>query len=197
MTRRHLRRWPPVAERARVAAQLLAEAAAFTDEVGLLAGPLALAPAGGMPKSRIPAPVVIAAAAPVPAPSAEPAPAPPTPEPAPPVVAAAPSPTSAALALAETGVTFARRGLWALAVPHFRRAVEVDPAAVAIWCRLGEALNHVDDLEGARQAYEKGLAVDANHPRALYGLGVILDRLRRPEEATVYYRRAREGAPAR
>jgi Flp pilus assembly protein TadD len=96
------------------------------------------------------------------------------------------------LALAETGVTFARRGLWAQAVPQFRRAVELDPAAVTIWCRLGEALNHTDDLAGARQAYEQALTVDAAHPRALYGLGVVLDRLRRPDEATVYYRRARE-----
>jgi Flp pilus assembly protein TadD len=96
------------------------------------------------------------------------------------------------MALAETGVTFARRGLWAQAVPQFRRATELDPASVPIWCRLGEALNHTDDLEEARLAFEKGLAVEPNHPRALYGLGVVLDRLRRPEEATVYYRRARE-----
>lgn len=183
MTRRHLRRWPPVAERARVAAQLLAEAAAFTEEVGLLAGPLALAPAGGIPKTR----VVMPAPVPVPAPAPEPPPPPPP---------AAAAPVPAALALAETGVTFARRGLWAQAVPQFRRAVELDPAAVAIWCRLGEALNHIDDLEGARQAYERGLSVDAAHPRALYGLGVVLDRLRRPDEATVYYRRAREGGAA-
>jgi len=72
VTRRHLRRWPPVAERARVAAQLLAEAAAFTEDVGLLTGPLALAPAGGLPKSRVPVPVTVAA----PAPAPEPAPAP-------------------------------------------------------------------------------------------------------------------------
>jgi Flp pilus assembly protein TadD len=96
------------------------------------------------------------------------------------------------MALAETGVTLARRGLWAQAVPQFRRAVELDPAATAIWCRLGEALNHTDDLEGARQSYEKALAVDAAHARALYGMGVVLDRLRRPDEATAYYRRARE-----
>lgn len=188
MTRRHLRRWPPVAERARVAAQLLAEAAAFTEDVGLLTGPLALAPAGGMPKSRVPAPVVVAAPPPPPAPEPAPAPEPP---PAPAPVAVTPVP--AAMALAETGVTFARRGLWAQAVPQFRRAVELDPVNVPIWCRLGEALNHIDDLAGAREAYEKALAVDDKHSRALYGLGVVFDRLRRPDEATVYYRRAREG----
>lgn len=184
MTRRHLRRWPPVAERARVAAQLLAEAAAFTDDVGLLAGPLALASAGGVPKTRVPAPVTLSAPAPEPVPA-------PTPAPEPTPVAVTPVPQ--AMALAETGVTFARRGLWSQAVPQFRRAVELDPVNVPIWCRLGEALNHVDDLHGAREAYEKALAVDDKHPRALYGLGVVCDRLRRPEEATVYYRRAREG----
>jgi len=182
VTRRHLRRWPPVAERARVAAQLLAEAAAFTDDVGLTAGTLALAPAGGMPKARGPVVSMPAPAAPAPPPPAPPVPSAPPP----------PAPSAEALALAEAGVTLARRGLWAQAAPQFRRAVEIDPQAVAIWCRLGEALNHVDDLAGARAAYEKALAVDALHARALYGLGVVLDRLRRPDEATVYYRRARE-----
>ncbi|HEU5467414.1 MAG TPA: tetratricopeptide repeat protein [Gemmatimonadales bacterium] len=188
MTRRHLRRWPPVAERARVAAQLLAEAAAFTEDVGLLTGPLALAPAGGMPKTRVPAPVTVVA----PPPAPEPAPAPAAaPEPTAPTPVAS-TPVPAAMALAETGVTLARRGLWSQAVPQFRHAIELDPVNVPIWCRLGEALNHIDDLDGARLAYEKGLAVDEKHPRALYGMGVVLDRLRRPEEATVYYRRARE-----
>ena len=188
MTRRHLRRWPPVAERARVAAQLLAEAAAFTEDVGLLTGPLALAPAGGMPKARVPVPVTVMAPPPAPEPAPPPAVAPEPP--APPTVASTPVP--AAMALAETGVTLARRGLWSQAVPQFRHAIELDPVNVPIWCRLGEALNHIDDLDGARLAYEKGLAVDERHPRALYGMGVVLDRLRRPEEATVYYRRARE-----
>ena len=188
MTRRHLRRWPPVAERARVAAQLLAEAAAFTEDVGLLTGPLALAPAGGMPKTRVPAPVTVVAPPPAPEPAPVPAAAP---EPTAPTPVAS-TPVPAAMALAETGVTLARRGLWSQAVPQFRHAIELDPVNVPIWCRLGEALNHIDDLDGARLAYEKGLAVDEKHPRALYGMGVVLDRLRRPEEATVYYRRARE-----
>ena len=188
MTRRHLRRWPPVAERARVAAQLLAEAAAFTEDVGLLTGPLALAPAGGMPKTRVPAPVTVVAPAHAPDPAPAPAAAPEPPAPTP----VASTPVPAAMALAETGVTLARRGLWSQAVPQFRHAIELDPVNVPIWCRLGEALNHIDDLDGARLAYEKGLAVDEKHPRALYGMGVVLDRLRRPEEATVYYRRARE-----
>jgi len=188
VTRRHLRRWPPVAERARVAAQLLAEAAAFTEDVGLLTGPLALAPAGGMPKTRVPAPVTVVAPPPAPEPAPVPAAAP---EPTAPTPVAS-TPVPAAMALAETGVTLARRGLWSQAVPQFRHAIELDPVNVPIWCRLGEALNHIDDLDGARLAYEKGLAVDEKHPRALYGMGVVLDRLRRPEEATVYYRRARE-----
>ncbi|HWH02703.1 MAG TPA: tetratricopeptide repeat protein [Gemmatimonadales bacterium] len=188
MTRRHLRRWPPVAERARVAAQLLAEAAAFTEDVGLLTGPLALAPAGGMPKARVPVPVTVVAPPPAPEPPPAPAAAPEPPAPTP----VASTPVPAAMALAETGVTLARRGLWSQAVPQFRHAIELDPVNVPIWCRLGEALNHIDDLDGARLAYEKGLAVDEKHPRALYGMGVVLDRLRRPDEATVYYRRARE-----
>jgi Flp pilus assembly protein TadD len=95
----------------------------------------------------------------------------------------------------DSALALARRGLWAQSVPHLRLALELHAACAAIWCRLGEALNHTDDLAGARDAYEHALTLDARHARALYGLGVIFDRLLRPAEATVMYRRAREAAP--
>src|SRR5206468_7188369 len=69
-------------------------------------------------------------------------------------------------ALTGLGVLLSRRGLWSEAVPHLRRASEVDPGRAAAWFYLGEALNHVDDLEGARAAYER-----ADHGEALRGLG--------------------------
>ena len=57
---------------------------------------------------------------------------------------------------------------------------------------LGEALNHVDDLNGALAAYEKAVELQPANPKALYGIGKVLDRLNRPDEATVMYRRSRE-----
>src|SRR3989442_1680985 len=95
-------------------------------------------------------------------------------------------------ALSGLGVVLARRGLWSEAVPHLRRATEVDPGRAAAWFYLGEALNHVDDLEGARAAHERAVELEPRNTRALYGLGIVLDRLNRPDEATRMYRRSRE-----
>src|SRR6266704_2716053 len=95
-------------------------------------------------------------------------------------------------ALRGLGVVLSRRGLWSEAVPHLRRASEVDPGRAAAWFYLGEALNHVDDLEGARAAYERAVELEPRNTRALYGLGIVLDRLNRPDDATRMYRRSRE-----
>jgi tetratricopeptide (TPR) repeat protein len=97
-------------------------------------------------------------------------------------------------ALTGLGVLLSRRGLWTEAVPHLRGAAEVDPGRAAAWYYLGEALNHVDDLAGARLAYERAVELEPRNAKALYGLGIVLDRLRRPDEATRMYRRSREAA---
>jgi Flp pilus assembly protein TadD len=53
-------------------------------------------------------------------------------------------------------------------------------------------LNHVDDLEGALTSYRRAAELQPDNPRALYGLGIIYDRLARPDDAAYMYRRARE-----
>jgi len=97
-------------------------------------------------------------------------------------------------ALAPLGVLLARTGLWMDAVPHLKRAVELEPGRAVAWGQLGEALNHLDDLGGAREAYERAVELEPRNSRALYGLGIVLDRLNRPEDATHMYRRSREAA---
>lgn len=92
------------------------------------------------------------------------------------------------------GIVFLRKGLWANAVPHLRSVVEAESWSPTAWFYLGEALNHVDDLEGALAAYRRAAEIDPHHAKALYGQGVVLDRLRRPEDATSMYRRSREVA---
>jgi len=57
-----------------------------------------------------------------------------------------------------------------------------------------EALNHVDELDGALAAYERAVELEPRNTRALYGLGIVLDRLNRPDDATQMYRRSREAA---
>ena len=97
-------------------------------------------------------------------------------------------------ALSALGVVFLRKGLWAEAVPRFQRVVELDGHTPTPWLRLAEALNHVDDLAGALAAFRRAEEIDPTNAKALYGQGVVLDRLRRPDDATRMYRRSREVA---
>src|SRR5207245_10689274 len=100
-------------------------------------------------------------------------------------------------ALTGLGVVLSRRGLWSAAVTLLRRAAEADAGRAAAWYYLGEALNHVDDLRGALAAYERAVELEPRNVKALYGLGIVLDRLNRPDEATRMYRRSREAAGRR
>lgn|SRR5512143_1905800 len=92
------------------------------------------------------------------------------------------------------GIVLLRKGLWASAVPHLRLVVEHDSWSPTAWFYLGEALNHADDLDGALAAFCRAAELDPHHAKALYGQGVVLDRLRRPEDAARLYRRSREVA---
>jgi len=97
-------------------------------------------------------------------------------------------------ALCALGVVLARKGLWGEAAGRLRGCVERDPGRGMTWYYLGEALNKLDDLPGALAAFERAVELQPEHSRTLHALGVVLDRLRRPEDATRMYRRAREAA---
>lgn len=92
------------------------------------------------------------------------------------------------------GIVLLRKGLWSYAVPHLRKVVETESWSPTAWFYLGEALNHIDDLEGALAAFVHASELDPLHAKALYGQGVVLDRLRRPDDAALRYRRSREVA---
>jgi Flp pilus assembly protein TadD len=94
-------------------------------------------------------------------------------------------------ALFHLGVVLTKKGLWAEAVPNLRHAVELDPTRGLAFFYLGEALNHVDDLHGAMAAYQRAAELVPDHPRALYGLGIVFDRLGRPDDAARMYRLSR------
>ena len=90
------------------------------------------------------------------------------------------------------GIVFCRRGRWREAVEPLSRAIEIDPAATGAHYYLGEAYNHVDNLPAALAAYEQASALAPGNWRAQKGIGIILDRMGRPAEASLAYQRARE-----
>ncbi len=92
------------------------------------------------------------------------------------------------------GIVLLRKGLWADAVPHLREVVDAESWSPTAWFYLGEALNHIDDLAGALAAYIRAAELDPRHAKALHAQGMVLDRLHRPEEAALLYRRSREAA---
>lgn len=92
----------------------------------------------------------------------------------------------------QTGILSCRRARWRDAVePLQRAAAQRDDDALAHFY-LGEALNHVDQLTAALHAYERATKLDPSNWRAFKGVGIVLDRMGRPADAAMAYRRMRE-----
>jgi Flp pilus assembly protein TadD len=85
-----------------------------------------------------------------------------------------------------------RKGLPSEGAPTLRKALEADPANVAGWYALGEALTGLRDLGGAEGALRRVLELEPSHARACHLLGRVYDRSGRTDEAAVMYQRARE-----
>src|SRR5213594_3624932 len=68
-----------------------------------------------------------------------------------------------AKAQVEFGINVAQRGLWREAIYCWEKAVEIDPKYAAAFNDLAVAYEHEGQLEKARKAYEKALALDPNN----------------------------------
>lgn len=79
--------------------------------------------------------------------------------------ARADSKNAAAKQEAQFGVDVARRGLWREAIYRWERAVELDPTYAAALNNLGVAYEHEGQLDKAREAYEKALAIEPENPQ--------------------------------
>ena len=60
----------------------------------------------------------------------------------------------------EFGISVAQRGLWREAIYRWERAVEIDPTYAAAHNNLAIAYEHEGDLDKARAAYEKAIALE-------------------------------------
>jgi Tfp pilus assembly protein PilF len=92
----------------------------------------------------------------------------------------------------QLGVLFCKRARWREAIEPLRAAATSDPNRVAAHYYLGEAYNSIDDLPAALSSYQTAASLDPSHHRALKAIGVVLDRLKRPNDAALAYQRARE-----
>jgi len=67
---------------------------------------------------------------------------------------------SAAKAEAQFGIDVAQRGLWREAIYRWERAIELDPTYAPAFNNLAVAYEHEGQLDKARQAYEKAIALE-------------------------------------
>src|SRR3954453_3485898 len=63
----------------------------------------------------------------------------------------------------EFGISVAQRGLWREAIYRWERAAQIDPTYAAAQNNLAIAYEHEGDLDKARAAYEKALAIEPNN----------------------------------
>ena len=90
-----------------------------------------------------------------------------------------------ATAQVEFGITVAQRGLWREAIYRWERAVEIDPTYSAAFNDLAVAYEHEGQLEKARDAYKKALALDPHNAQIQQNYELfkdINDRAGRPNE---------------
>src|SRR3954447_18344475 len=68
-----------------------------------------------------------------------------------------------AKAQVDFGISVAQRGLWREAIYRWEKAVEVDPTYAAAYNDLAITYEHEGQLDKARKAYEKALAIEPNN----------------------------------
>lgn len=95
--------------------------------------------------------------------------------------------------LLQQGILACRRAKWRDAVEPLSRVVRDDATSGQAHFYLGEALSKLDRLGEALEAYHRAADLDPGNWRAFKGVGIVLDRMGRPSDAAVFYRRARDG----
>ena len=79
-------------------------------------------------------------------------------------------------------------GQWRLAAYHYRRALDEEPRAPAIWVQYGHVLKLSGELVAAEEAYRESLRRDPDNADTHAQLGHVLALQNRPGEAADAYR---------
>jgi serine/threonine-protein kinase len=90
------------------------------------------------------------------------------------------------------GAALSDRGLFAEAVPHFRRATELKPDLPLAHYNLGNALREAGDPDGAIAAFREATRLQPDYAEAYCNLGQLLKHLGRYDEAVTALRRGDE-----
>lgn len=88
-----------------------------------------------------------------------------------------------ALFLNNKGADELRAGHPDIATRYFEDAVKLAPEFAAAWGNVGVAKRRLGDIDGALQAYQKALAIEADNPTILNNLSSLYRALGRFEEA--------------
>ncbi len=78
--------------------------------------------------------------------------------------------------LAERGDEALMTGDYTMAIEHYRKAIDLEPAHpqnASIYAQLGTAYYYAGDMQSALYAFQQALNLEPNHWGALYSTGVI------------------------
>ncbi len=94
-----------------------------------------------------------------------------------------------------SGMAEFRAGNYSSAVEFFARAEAASPGTTDALLYRAESLVHLSDFFGAEQALQRYIASHPESSDALYLLGFVLHREKRPSESLAFYTRAASLAP--
>ena len=92
-------------------------------------------------------------------------------------------------------ITYAQQDNLKMATSAFRRATEIDPAAVEGHYNLAYALQMQKEWTGALESYDRAIALEPDYHQALHNRGVVLEDLDRFDEALASFDAALAARP--
>lgn len=99
------------------------------------------------------------------------------------------------LALNSLATLLARHENFEAALPHIRRATDLQPNVPQLQSNMGMILFRAGEVNDARDAFLSALSIDHNDTEARFGLGAIAQLQQHYEEASGHFRKLLKRAP--